>query len=245
VEKGGQGRIRSEPKMLQPQEKLAWPQENCLGLKQSAVYFSRMSSNSPPAASSGSDVPLTAVQTQPPGLVTLFFAFAKMSLAGFGGVLPFARRAIVERHRWMTADEFNETFALCHFLPGPNIVNLSFVFGSRFRGLTGGLAAFFGLVGPPMVLVMGLAVLYAHFGDIPVLRRILAGISCAAVGLLVATVFRMMMPLIGRRELPPLILMVAVFTAIGLARWPLQFVLLVAIPISLGVTFLMQKRASA
>ena len=229
--------------VIQPQENLAWPQENCLGVRRSAIYFSTMSSDSPPAASSGSDIPQTAVQTSPPGLIALFFAFAKMSLAGFGGVLPFARRAIVEQHRWMTADEFNETFALCHFLPGPNIVNLSFVFGSRFRGLKGGLAAFLGLVGPPMVLVMGLAVLYAHFGDIPVLRRILAGISCAAVGLLVATVFRMMMPLVKRRELPPLLLMIAVFAAIGLARWPLQFVLLVAVPISLGVTFLMQRRA--
>ena len=204
-----------------------------------------MSLDSPSAASSSPYIPEVAVQTPPPGLIALFFAFAKMSLAGFGGVLPFARRAIVEQHRWMSADEFNETFALCHFLPGPNIVNLSFVFGSRFRGLKGALAAFSGLVGPPMVLVMGLAVLYAHFGDIPVLRRVLAGVSCAAVGLLVATVFRMMMPLLKRRELPPLMLMVAVFAAIGLARWPLQIVLLVAIPISLAVTFLMQKRASS
>jgi chromate transporter len=96
-----------------------------------------------------------------------------------------------------------------------------------------------------MVLVNGIAELYAHFGDIPVLRRVLAGVSFAAVGLLVATVFRMMMPMLKRRELPPLILMVAVFAAIGLARWPLQIVLLVAIPISLAVTFLMQKRASS
>src|SRR5271157_2047486 len=199
-----------------------------------------MPPDSPPAAVAAPDL-----LTSPPTLVELFLAFAKMSLAGFGGVLPFARRAIVEQHRWMTADEFNETFALCHFLPGPNIVNLSFVFGSRFRGLKGGLAAFAGLVGPPMVLVMGLAVLYAHFGDIPTLRRILAGISCGAVGLLTATVFRMMMPLIKRRDVAALILMVAVFAGIGLARWPLQFVLLAAIPVSLGVVFLKQRRAQA
>src|SRR5215475_1686745 len=120
---------------------------------------------------------------RPPGLAELFVAFAKMSLAGFGGVLVWARRGIVEQHRWMTADEFNETFALCHFLPGPNIVNLSFVFGSRFRGLAGGIAAFAGLVGPPMVLVMLLAALYAHYGEVEALRRTLAGVSCAAVGL--------------------------------------------------------------
>ena len=61
----------------------------------------------------------------PPSLIALFVAFAKMSLAGFGGVLVWARRGIVDQHRWMTAEEFNETFALCHFLPGPNIVNLT------------------------------------------------------------------------------------------------------------------------
>jgi chromate transporter len=47
-----------------------------------------------------------------PSVIALFVAFAKMSLAGFGGVLVFARRGIVEQHRWMTAEEFNETFAL-------------------------------------------------------------------------------------------------------------------------------------
>jgi chromate transporter len=199
-----------------------------------------MSLDSTPAAASEPDF-APATTEVPPSLIALFFAFAKMSLAGFGGVLPFARRAIVDEHHWMTADEFNETFALCHFLPGPNIVNLSFVFGSRFRGLKGGLAAFAGLVGPPMVLVMLLAALYMHYGEIEALRRILAGVSCAAVGLLVATVFRMMMPLIKRKDLAALLLMVAVFSAIGLVRLPLQAVLLVAIPVSLAVTFLMQR----
>src|SRR6202030_3306302 len=105
--------------------------------------------DSPPAA-----VPAPASPTStPPGLVALFVAFAKMSLAGFGGVLVFARRAIVEQHRWMTADEFNETFALCHFLPGPNIVNLTMVFGSRFRGSLGGIAAFTGLLRPPVIIM--------------------------------------------------------------------------------------------
>jgi chromate transporter len=201
-----------------------------------------MSSEMPPAAPAAPDLPLS---TKPaaPSLVTLFLAFAKMSLAGFGGVLAFARRGIVDEHRWMTADEFNETFALCHFLPGPNIVNLSVVFGSRFGGIPGGIAAFAGLVGPPMVLVMILAVLYAHFGQLEVLRHILAGISCGAVGLLIAVVVKMLLPLLKRRDAAGLILMVAVFAAIGLMRWPLQAVLLVAVPVSLGITFLMRRRA--
>jgi chromate transporter len=157
----------------------------------------------------------------------------------------FARRGIVDHHRWMTAEEFNETFALCHFLPGPNIVNLSVVFGSRFRGIPGGVAAFAGLVGPPVVIVTILAALYARFGEIEALRRTLAGVSCAAVGLLISVVLRMMMPLIGKRDVVGLILMAAVFIAIGLLRLPLPAVLLAAIPLSIGVTFAMRRRAVA
>jgi len=202
-----------------------------------------MASDSPPAAVPAPELPALTPPIQP-GLLELFTAFAKMSLAGFGGVLYWARRCIVEQHRWMTAEEFNETYALCHFLPGPNVVNLSVVFGSRFRGIAGGIAAFTGLVGPPMVVAMVLAALYARYGEIDALRRILAGVSCAAVGLLLATVLRMMMPLLKKRDLVGLVVLAAVFVAIGLARLPLQAVLLVGIPLSVAITFVMQRRTN-
>ena len=185
-----------------------------------------------------------SLTSPPPSLLELFVAFAKMSLAGFGGVLVFARRAIVEQHHWMTAEEFNETFALCHFLPGPNIVNLTMVFGSRFRGLAGGLAAFTGLLAPPTIIMTVLATLYARFGDVDALRRILSGVSCVAVGLLLSVVFRMMMPLFRKRDAVGLVFLLAVFLAIGVARLPLAAVLLVAVPISLAVTIMMRRRAA-
>jgi chromate transporter len=203
-----------------------------------------MPPDSHPAAVPAPDLPAANPPIQP-GLAELFLAFAKMSLAGFGGVLVWARRGIVEQHRWMTADEFNETYALCHFLPGPNIVNLSVVFGSRFRGLAGGIAAFAGLVGPPMVIATILAALYARYGEIDALRRILAGVSCAAVGLLIAVVFKMMMPLIKKRDAVGLVILAAVFIAIGLIRLPLPAVLLVAIPLSLAITYFMRARVKA
>ena len=199
-----------------------------------------MSPDSPPATIVAPELPTSV----PPSLIALFMAFAKMSLAGFGGVLVWARRGIVEQHRWMTAEEFNETFALCHFLPGPNVVNLSVVFGSRFRGVAGGIAAFAGLLGPPIVIVTVLAALYSRFGQIDALRRILAGVSCAAVGLLIAVVFRMMMPLIRDRDFVGLLVMLAVFIAIGLLRLPLPAVLLVAIPLSIAMTLVIRRRVS-
>lgn len=180
-----------------------------------------------------------------PGVWELFIAFAKMSLAGFGGVLVFARRAIVDQHRWMTADEFNETFALCHFLPGPNIVNLSVVFGARIRGIAGSVAAFTGLLGPPFLIVTALAMVYAHYGDVPALRRVLNGVSCAAVGLLLAVVWRMMLPLLKRRDPLAIVMLVAVFVAVGVVRWPLPQVLLVAMPLSIAATWFARRRVTS
>ena len=200
-----------------------------------------MPPDSPPAAIAAPDIPTST----PPSLIALFVAFAKMSLAGFGGVMVWARRGIVDQHRWMTAEEFNETFALCHFLPGPNIVNLSVVFGSRFRGIAGGIAAFAGLIGPPIVIVMILAALYTRFGEIDALRRILAGVSSAAVGLLISVVFRMMMPLIRKRDWVGLVVLAAVFVAIGLLRLPLPAVLLAAIPLSIAITFVRRRQVAA
>jgi chromate transporter len=75
------------------------------------------------------DSPSAAIQ---PSLAELFRGFALVSISGFGGALPWARRMIVEQKRWMTTEEFNETFALSQFLPGPNVINFSVVFGSRF-----------------------------------------------------------------------------------------------------------------
>jgi chromate transporter len=145
----------------------------------------------------------------------------------------------------MTAEEFNETFALCHILPGPNIVNLSFVFGSRFGGFVGGVAAFAGLIGPPMVIATVLAALYARFGDLDALRRTLAGVACAAVGLLIAVVLRMMMPLIRMRDAIGMLILVAVFVATGALKLPLPAVLLVGIPASLVITYFWRMRGQA
>ena len=182
--------------------------------------------------------------SEPPELLELFLAFSKMSLAGFGGVLVWARRAIVEQHRWMTPDEFNEAFALCHLLPGANIVNLSIVFGGRFRGVAGSCAAFLGLLLPPTLIVTTLGILYSHFGDLPGLQRTLNGIACAAVGLILAVTLRMMGPLVKRKNPVEIGLMIAVFIAIGLARIPLVAVVPVALPLSIIATYLWRKRVA-
>jgi len=189
-----------------------------------------------PLASARAAPPPAAVQR--PSLGELFRAFVLVSVSGFGGALPWARRKIVEEKRWMTTEEFNEAFALSQFLPGPNVVNFSVVFGARFGGAAGAAVALAGLMGPPLVIVMVLAVLYARFGDLEVLGRILSGVTAAAAGLLIAVVGKMAAPLFAKRwDWAPLVA-IAAFVGVAIMRWPLPYVFAVLAPISVALAFL-------
>ena len=191
------------------------------------------SSPEPPAAN---PPPSPAPQIQPT-LWELFAAFATISLSGFGGVLAWSRRMMVEERKWLTPEQFNEAYALCAILPGGNILNFSVIFGSRFRGPAGALVAIAGLMGPPLLLVMIIGAIYAHYGDVPALRRMLTGVACAAAGLMMATVAKMMRPLFRNRAVIGPVIALATFVSIGLMHWPLPLVLAVIVPVSIGIAW--------
>src|SRR5437588_4701542 len=117
--------------------------------------------------------PPSAPTSLPPTLLQLCAAFALISLCGFGGVPAWSRRMLVEQLQWMTAEEFNASYALCQFLPGPNVVNLSVIFGGRIRGPLGSLVALTGLIGPPFIIVSGVGFVFARFWLLGALQWVL------------------------------------------------------------------------
>ena len=187
----------------------------------------------PQAAPSHLD-PQPHTASPPPSVGELFIAFAKISLSGFGGVLAWARRMMVEERKWMSPEQFNEVYALCSFLPGGNIINFSIIFGGRLRGPIGAMASLAGLLGPPMILILIIGAIYAHYGDLPVLRRALTGVASAAAGLMMATVAKMARPLFRNRAVVGPVIAVATFLAIAIMHWPLPYVLLVIVPVSIA-----------
>ena len=124
-------------------------------------------------------------------------------MSGFGGALPWTRRMFVEQKKWLTAEEFNDAYALCQLLPGPNIVNFAAVFGSRMRGAAGALAAWSGFLLVPFTVMVAAAIFYRHYGDMQAVRGVLAGIAPAAAGLLIATAAKMAVPVFRRRGPAP------------------------------------------
>ncbi|MBO1076988.1 chromate transporter [Roseomonas marmotae] len=169
----------------------------------------------------------------PPGCWELFLGFLTLGLMGFGGVLPLARRMLVEQRRWLSGEAFTEILGLCQFLPGGNVINLSVAVGLEFRGVAGAIAALLGLIAGPTAVVVGLGVVYERYQDDPQVQRVFAGLAAAAAGLLVATALKMLAPL--RRRPLALAVVALCFLAIAILRLPLLPSMLVLAPLSILV----------
>ena len=182
------------------------------------------------------------VEPARPSLVDLFIAFTGIAIIGFGGVLPWARRMLVEQRRWLTADEFTEILSLGQFLPGGNVVNMSVVIGQRFRGVLGSIAAASGLLLGPTLIVTGLGALYLEYGQLPLVQRALAGMAAAAAGLILSMAVKMVRPLVRRDAITPLVFAVLTFVGIGILGLPLYVVFVVLVPLSIAVAWVRPPR---
>jgi chromate transporter len=168
-----------------------------------------------------------------PSCAELARGFCEIGLLGFGGVLPWARRMVVEQRRWLTPAEFTDLLALCQFLPGPNVVNLSVALGARFQGVRGALVALAGLLAPPVAIVIAVGALYERYAALPIVHGAFVGLAAAASGLVVANAAKIAWPL--RREVRGVLVAVAAFAALALLRLPLLPTLAVLVPVGIVV----------
>ncbi len=153
----------------------------------------------------------------------LFLAFNRLALQGFGGVLAVAQFELVERRGWLTKEAFLADLSVAQVLPGPNIVNLSLMFGDHCFGLRGALAALGGLLLVPLAIVLTLAALYAQFAQWPMVAGALRGMGVVAAALVVATALKLRGPLRTNPMGLPLCLAFGAltFVAVAVLRWPL------------------------
>jgi chromate transporter len=154
-----------------------------------------------------------------PSLASLSLVFLKIGAFGFGGVysmLSFFERELVERRRWLTAEEFAEGVAIGQMTPGPPIVNTGVFVGYKLRGVRGAVAVTVAQVLPGFLLVLAIALLYGRLRSSPLLAGVLKGIGAAVVGLLASVVLRM-----GRKVVDgklAALIAVAAFVLLALAR---------------------------
>lgn len=171
----------------------------------------------------------------PPTTRELFTAFLSVGISGFGGVLPYARHHLVEVKRWITDAEMTEFLSLAQLLPGPNIVNVAIMLGTRFRGAAGAAAGVLGLMLVPLVLFLALGAIYQQYAEVPWLRGAFAGVGAAAAGLVLSVGIRFAHALEPRPWV--IALAAAGFAAIVFAHVPLPLVVVVLAPLGVLVAW--------
>jgi chromate transporter len=178
---------------------------------------------------------VTEIRT--PSIGELAWTFARISLFGFGGAMPWAQRALVDRQCWMTMSEFADTLALCQFIPGANIINMAVIVGSRFHGVPGALAAVLALIVPPAIIVTCVGMLYERVAGLGVVSGILAGVAAAGAGLLASAAGRLLIVLVRSRSREPLAIATVGFVLVAVVGWSLPLALVVLAPLSIALAW--------
>ena len=170
-----------------------------------------------------------------PTLLELFLAFLEMTLSGFGGVLAWAHRTLVERRGWLSEREFTALLGLAQVLPGGNIINVAVFVGDKFQGMRGVAVALAGLLLAPFGLLLVLSVFLADPAVGELSRPALRGAAPVVAGLILATGIKMARSYRG----VPRAWLVAGLTllAVGVVQIPLLLVLAVLGPISVALAW--------
>ena len=105
-------------------------------------------------------------------LSDLFKVWGKIGLISFGGPagqIALMHRVIVEEKKWLSEKEYLNALSFCMLLPGPEAMQLATYSGWRLHGVIGGLISGFLFVLPGATIVLILAIIYAVYGNTPIL----------------------------------------------------------------------------
>ena len=167
-----------------------------------------------------------------PSLGDLFIQFLTIGAVSFGGgIIAYERILLVEKRKWLSADEFMAYLAISQTMPGLNSVNMAVLAGDQLRGVLGAVIATLGLILPGSLFVLGIGLIYANTADHPSINLILGGIAAAATGLLAGITYK-----IGDahwRHVKSVAIIVFTFILMSIFKLALPYVILIMVPISI------------
>ena len=185
----------------------------------------------------------TNLNPRPRSLGELFNTFSMLAIQGFGGVLAFIERELVEKKKWMTRAEFVEEWAIARTMPGPPALNLCIMVGAKYFGWRGALVSLAGMFMFPTMIILALAIAYSHFGNQPQVVDALRGMGAVAAGMIGATGLKLLSALktnpLGVKICAALVILS--FVGIAILQWRLLFVLIVLGGIGYVLAFLKLK----
>jgi chromate transporter len=128
-----------------------------------------------------------------PSFAEAFATWAKIGVLSFGGPtaqIALMHRVIVDEKKWLDEAHYLNALSFCMLLPGPEAMQLATYAGWRLHGLAGGLAAGLLFVLPGAAVVLALSMIYAAFGQVPIVEAIFFGVKAAVLVIVVEALLR-------------------------------------------------------
>lgn len=115
----------------------------------------------------------------------LFIAFLRLGLTAFGGpaMVVYIRELAVEKHHWLSNDDFCDGVTLCQSIPGATAMQSAAYAGLRAAGPLGAAAAYLGFMLPALVLMIVLAAVYQWTHDVRTVVSLFRGLHLVVVAL--------------------------------------------------------------
>ena len=121
---------------------------------------------------------------------------ACLSFGGPAGQIAVMQRLLVDERRWISERRFLHALNYCMLLPGPEATQLAAYIGWLMHRWRGGLAAGAIFVLPGFVSILVLSIVYAGWGDVPLVEAVFYGIKPAVLAIVLQALLR-----IARRAL--------------------------------------------
>ena len=173
--------------------------------------------------------PARAKSARTVGFAEAFAYWVRLGFISFGGPagqIAIMQRDLVDRKKWISQGRFLHALSYCMLLPGPEAQQLAIYIGWLLHGTWGGIVAGAFFVIPSIFILWGLSVVYASYGNIPLVAGAFAGLKPAVVALVIVALVR-----IGARALKPRGLVgiaAAAFVAIFVLHVPFPWIVLAA-----------------
>lgn len=123
-------------------------------------------------------------------LFTTFFKIGAFTFGGGWAMISIIEREIVDKHHWISREEFLDLLAISQSLPGILAVNISVSIGDKLRGFKGSAVAALGTILPSFLIILAIAIFLTPdiIKNNSVVSRIFMGIRPCVVALIIAPV---------------------------------------------------------
>jgi len=112
-------------------------------------------------------------------LITAFFSIGLFTFGGGYAMLPMLQKEVVEKHKWATADELLDSYAIAQCTPGVIAVNTATYIGAKVAGVLGSAAATIAVVLPSLMIISIIAMVLKNFMEYQVVAYAFSGIRVA------------------------------------------------------------------